>query len=855
MSTPQALDGMRVLDLTSGDAGPYTTKLLADFGADVVKVEPPGGDRARAEPPFFRGQPHPDGSARFLFLNTNKRSVVADLAAPEGAALTRELAVRSDVVIEDFAPGRLGELGLGYEELDRLRPGIVFVSITPWGQTGGPYASYSQTDIVAQAMGGRMLWTGSAQREPLKHARDFAQLQAGAVAALATMVACHRQETTGVGDWVDIAVYETQAGSRDAVTPNLTAYSYCGAEPLRLADAVTMATGVRPCKDGFVNILGIGGIGRLDAFLRMIGRDDLVGDERLAVNALLIEPALVEDVESSYLAWLMQRTKREAVAEAQAHRLLAGAINTPADLLADSHFRERGVWETVDHPHTGPIEYAGRPFRMSATPRRPARRAPLLDEHAAEMQRELAAERRSGSGVARVSERTSGEAGRELPLSGVRVVDITVVWAGPYCTQLLAEWGAEVIRVEPVTRIQPMTRGAERRVTREQAQRLAAQGLVGAAGFPDFEPRDRPWDRNAGFNSHARNKLSATTDVSTPEGRALFYRLIEQADVFVENNVPETIEKAQITYEELRRVNPELVMLRMPGFGLDGPYKNYRSLGLHVDGAVAHHHLRGYPDALPSEAGNIVASDAIAGIQGAFAVLMALRHHRRSGEGQQIELAQAENFLPMIGEQLLDWTMNAHDPGPQGNWHHSRAPHQAYPCQGDDQWIAIDAEGDEQFAALCAVLPAPALARDPRFQDAAGRWERRAELDDHMAERTRGWDKFELFHALQAAGVAAGPLLTAAERFACPQLEHRGFFETLENSVVGRHRYPGIMWKMARTPNELQRAPAGLGQDNEYVWRQIAGLSDEEYAHHLASGMIGDTYPDAVLGYTPGQSP
>ena len=852
MSTPQALDGMRVLDLTSGVAGPYATKLLADFGAEVVKVEAPGGDRSRAEPPFFEGKPHPDGSVRFLFLNTNKRSVVADLEAAEGAALARRLAARSDIVIEDFAPGRLSELGLGYDELDRLRPGIVLVSITPWGQTGGPYASYAQTDIIAQAMGGRMLWTGSTQREPLKHAGAFAQLQAGAVAALATLAASHRQETTGVGDWVDVSIYETQAGSRDAVTPNLTAYSYTGAEPLRLGDSTTMASGVRPCKDGFVNILGVGGIGRLDSFLRMIGRDDLVGDEGLSLSPLLIEPALVEDVETSYLAWLMQRTKREAVAEAQAHRLLAGAINTPADLLADPHFRDRGVWESVDHPHTGPVEYVGRPFRMSATPRHLARAAPTLGQHAAEVERELEAEADGTRGLERAG--ASSNAGRELPLKGLRVVDITVVWAGPYCTQLLAEWGAEVIRVEPVTRIQPVTRGAERRVTREQAEKLAAQGLVGAAGFPDFEPGARPWDRNAAFNSHARNKRSATTDVSTPEGRALFYRLIERTDVFVENNVPETIEKAQITYEDLRRINPELVMLRMPGFGLDGPYKNYRSLGLHVDGTIGHHHLRGYPDGLPDEAGNIVIADAIAGIQGAFAILMALRHRRRSGEGQQIELAQAENFLPMIGQQLLDWTMNGHDPGPQGNWHHTRAPHQAYPCRGDDQWIAIDATGDEQFEALCGVLEAPNLALDRTFKAVERRWERRAALDALIAERTRGWDKFELFHALQSAGIAAGPLLTAAERFACPQLAHRGFFEELENDVVGRHRYPGIMWKMAHTPNHLRTAPVTLGQDNDYVWRQVVGLSDEEFAGHLASGMIGDTYSDAVLGYSPGAS-
>ena len=374
-----ALDGMRVLDLTSGVSGPYATKLLADHGADVLKVEPPGGDPARAYGPFFRHEPHPEGSARFLVLNTNKRTITLDLDHEEAQDIVRRLAADIDVVLEDFHPGRLAELGLGYDVLEKGRPGIVLVSITPWGQSG-PYVDYRQTDIVAQAMGGPMLWTGSDRREPTKLGGELAMYQAGSVAALATMMAFYRQELTDEGDHIDLSIFETQIGSRDRAAPYLTAHGYNGVEPKRHASGTALASGVRPTQDGYINLNAAAG-SRLTGFLQMIGREELIDDERLSGPATLVDPALVEEIEASYLGWLMQRTKHDAVAEGQQAHALAGAINTTEDLIADPHYRGRGVWETIDHPHTGTVEYPGRPFVLSETPRAPAERAPMLGEH------------------------------------------------------------------------------------------------------------------------------------------------------------------------------------------------------------------------------------------------------------------------------------------------------------------------------------------------------------------------------------------------------------------------------------------------------------------------------------------
>ena len=435
-----------------------------------------------------------------------------------------------------------------------------------------------------------------------------------------------------------------------------------------------------------------------------------------------------------------------------------------------------------------------------------------------------------------------------LPLDGIRVADVTVVWAGPYVTQLLSEWGAEVIRVEPRTRIQPLTRGADMQPPPEPALRHLAQMGMTLFAYPDFQAGDDPWNRSPGFNSHARNKLSMTADVTTPEGREIFLDLIEKCDVLVENNVPETIEKANLTYDVLKERNPNLIMLRMPAFGLSGPYKNYRALGTHIEGMIGHHYIRSYPDETPEAAGDVYTGDAVAGVMGAFGVAMALRARRRTGRGQMIELSQAENFLPILGDFILDWTANQRDAGPQGNQHRTHAPHGYYQCAGDDRWIGIDCDSDAAWSAICDVLGAADLASDARFTSEAGRYQHRASLDKLLSEYTRERSDAELFQTLQNRGVIAGPVQNDADAFACPQLDARGFFEELPSDSYGTRRYPGLIFSMANTPNRLRRVAPRLGQDNDYVYRDVLGYSETEYQHAQESGQAG-------LGYAPGVVP
>jgi crotonobetainyl-CoA:carnitine CoA-transferase CaiB-like acyl-CoA transferase len=826
------LEGLRIIDLTRGVAGPYAAKLLADYGADVVKLEPPGGDPSRSYGPFLNDVPHPERSGLFLHLNTNKRSVVVDPSTETGAETIRSLAAGADALIEDYAPGEAERWGWGWERLSEINGSLVMASITPYGQSG-PYRDYRASELTLQAMGGPLCANGHKDREPLKLAGHYAEYHGGCVGALATLIALHRSAKTGEGDWIDLALHECQAGCRDRQSVFLTMASYSGLPVGRLGSAPRrVGAGVRRCADGYVNIMGAGN--RLPRLLAMIGREDVL--ELPDLNPLALSDELAADLEASYVAWLEPKTKREAMVEAQAHGLLAGAVNTIADVLADREYRARGAWDSIEHPAAGTLDYPGRPFVMQRSPRPKPRRAPLLDEHAEELSK----------GFERVRPSTQASpTAAGLPLEGVRIAEITVVWAGPHVTQLLAEWGADVIRVEPMNKIQPYTRGIESVPSRARIEDLAARGVpLRLAGN---DPGDDPWNRNAAFNSHARNKRSMTCDVMSPEGREAFLRLIEHCDVLVENNVPETIDKARLGWEELHEINPRLIMLRMPAFALEGPYRNYRAFGLHVEAMIGHTHLRGYPGESPELLSESLASDGISGVQGAVAVMMALRHRDRTGEGQLIELPLTEGFFPILGEFVMDYTMNGRDTPTQGNRHPWHAPHNVYPCEGEDQWIAIDVASDAEFSVLCSVLGAERLSGDECFATASARGENVAALDAALSELTRVRNKEDLFHALQDAGVCAAPVRNAVEVLMDPQLNARGFFEELETADDrSLYRYPGLMWRMARTPNSLRTPPVRLGEHNREIYCDLLGYTSEELAALETRGLVGTAYPDEM---------
>ena len=430
----------------------------------------------------------------------------------------------------------------------------------------------------------------------------------------------------------------------------------------------------------------------------------------------------------------------------------------------------------------------------------------------------------------------------KLPLEGVRILDITVAYAGPYATMLLGDWGAEVIRIESTKHFAANTRG---QVARPSPQMLSVR-QSGWATYPDSTPGQRPWNRFGGFHASSRNKLSMTVDMTRPEGQEVLERLVRVSDGFIENNAPAAMDRQGITWERLSAINPRLILVRMPAFGLSGPYRNLRAYGGQMQAIAGLHLIRAYPDLDLSSAPMGLPADYLGGICGAIAFVMGYRYRQRTGKGIQVEASSTENVATMLGEFVLDYSMNGRVAEPQANDDPSMAPHNAYPCRGNDRWITIACRNDRDWQALCRVVGDETLAQDERFSDALSRWKNRRDLDRLMARWTVTQDPIELAKRLQEVGVPSGAVMDEEDIFADPQLQARGFWQGLDDPEAGTHRYVTHPWKASNTPNPLRRHPPLLGQDNEYIYKTLLGFSDQEYKRFEELGHIGTDYDPSI---------
>lgn len=859
--TRAALDGVRVLDLSQYVAGPFCTRLLGTYGADVTKIERPGrGDPSRQAGPFPNAaRPDPEASGLFLYLNSGKRSAALDLASPEGRDALLRLAARAHVLVESFRPGTLERWGLGPEVLHAVNPRLVVARISNFGQTG-PYRDWKASEIVLYAIGGEMYSTGVNGREPMKLYGAVTQIEAGASAASATLAALLHAEASGRGQVIDIALTETQLAGIDRRSASLIAWQYSGKISERTAGLGAYPS-IWPCADGYIDMAPPLASNAWPRLLEMLGNPESLRGPRFATPSALTEPELRDEVMTTTLAWAVGRTKRDAWLAAQKARVLSGPINTMADVFADPVLNERGVFATVEHPRTGPIRQPGQPFIMHGTPALPPRPAPLLGEHTEAVLAEAdAAPSVAAPGVpaAPVSDSAVYAGGppwgglpARLPLAGVRIVDLTVVWAGPFAAHILADLGAEVIRVENVNAFQTLTRGVSARPP--QAALDALPPWMG--GYPGGVPGERPWNRYPVFNCHARNKLSCTVDLRTPEGQRDFRDLVATADAVLDNNVAETMVKLGVTWDRLRAVRPDIIYLRQPGLADSGQYATFRALGVHLEGFIGHTLLRRYPDLDASMLSSVFVADYMAGALGAFAVMLALRHRRRTGEGQLIELGQAENALPIVAQAAMNYALSGTVEETLGN-RDPVAVQGVYPCAPDDEahggpdrWIAITVCTDEEWSALSRVVGRfdwEGWATQDRFATAAGRHAHQDEIDRRLADWTRVQHGRELMERLQGVGVAAGLVMHAQDCYADPQLAARDFFVETVQADCGTYPLPGFMWRMAGSPLRVRRGPVTLGEDNERIYLDLLGRSHGQYEALRATGHVGEAFAPGV---------
>jgi crotonobetainyl-CoA:carnitine CoA-transferase CaiB-like acyl-CoA transferase len=415
-----------------------------------------------------------------------------------------------------------------------------------------------------------------------------------------------------------------------------------------------------------------------------------------------------------------------------------------------------------------------------------------------------------------------------LPLEGIRVIDMTVVWAGPFGGALLGDLGAEVIKIDTIQRHDMNSRG----------QGFTVEQLRENGGNPS--PDAKPYNMSANFNSVGRNKKSVTMDLTRPEGREVFYRLAKNSDMFIENNAPDVVRKLGISYDILCEHNPGLIMVSLPAFGTTGPYRHFRAYGANMEAAVGHTLLRLYPDTDATSATGVFLADAAGGATSAFALMAALFHRRRTGKGQFIDLSQAENVMHTLSQAVMDYSMNKRVQGTLGNRHPSRSPQGVYRCAGEDSWIAVSCGSDEEFRGLCRVIGRDDLLADERFADGRARHANQDELDKAIEAWTLDKEHYDVFHSLQAVGVPASPVLTSAEVFADPHLKARDDWQQVTHPEAGTYWHlKSPIHHMAKTPLPIRKHAACLGEDNEYVYKQICGYTDEEYQWFVDNNHAG----------------
>ena len=782
------LTGVRVVDLSTGIPGAYCSKLLADAGADVIKVESPVGDPLRQY----------SGGVLFEFLHTSKRSIVLDLDTDDDAATLRALYQTADLVIESFEPGEIESRDLGYGALAQANPHATMLSITNFGR-GGPWTNRPATEFTLLAQAGSTATRGLPGRPLINAGGRIGEWMGGVNAAVAALAALRRARSCGRGDHVDLSLLET-------VTPTCTNVQslYGSMSGTYDAQARLEIPSIEPTKDGYVGFCIFTGQQWID-FCVLIAHPELADDPELANIGGRIEHgarvlALIHDYTTAH-------TTQEVVELATMLRIPVAPIGNGQNIPTMDHFVEREVF--VKNPGRGFLQPRV-PYRIAGHPTRPFTAAPSLGQHEREVRNELA----RGRPAPEVTETDAALTVPDdaWPLAGVRVVDMTAFWAGPYATYTLACLGADVIHVESVQRPDGMRFGAVR---------------------PPSE--DQWWEWGPTFHSANAGKRSITLDLTRDDGRALLRRLIEQSDVLVENYSPRVMEQFGLTWDVVHAWNPRLVMVRMPAFGLDGPWRDRVGFAQTMEQTSGMAWLCGYADTAPMNARG--PCDPLAGLHSAFSALVGLALRERTGAGSHIESTMVETALNAAAEQVIEFSAHARLLSRDGNHHYGVALQGAYEVadrpEGTMGAVAVCVETGAQWQALVDLID------DPRLRD-EGQRTTPVLFDDVLSAWCATRTTEDAVQALLSAGVPSAPVVGARYGDRNPQHDARGFFEAVDHSVIGRHRIGAFPVVFGRQPARRFARPAPLlGEHNNEILGGLLGVDETELARLTAAKIIG----------------
>ncbi len=782
--TAGALSDLTVVELATGVAGPYCGRLLRDLGATVLKVEPRAGDRLRGEYPFVGGE-----SAFFGWLNAGKRGLVMEPGDPKVV----ELAEGAEIVIHDLRGAEADALEL---RLTAEYPGLVVVSITPYGRSG-PRASWATSPLTEYATSGYHYIAGDPEREPLALPGHQVEFHAGMHATAGALAALWHARETQQGQVVEVSHQEAALSDHSWLT---TSWTHQGLVQRRAGSLYAK------CADGYIYLFNLVPYPNLFVLME---RFDLLEDETL--QDPMTWWGRFGEVFAAFSEWAATRTRDEIFRAAQELRIAVSPVYTMADLATSEQLAAR-EWLREIEVGGQRVRAPGFPFKLMGTPCENDGRAPLLGEHDG-----WEAPARTGGSSARPVEIRPRRVG-PAPLEGLRVIEVTANWAGPIGGRHLADLGAEVIKLELATK--PATRT------------LAYVG--------DDVTWPRHYDRAGYFNKLNRNKKAVCLDLSTAAGRSVFLRMVGEADVVLENNAARVMGQLGLSYEALREEHPGIVMCSMSGFGGTGPQKDYSAYGSNIETLSGLASLLGYgPDEFFGT-GTFYA-DPVTGGHGAVAILAALHARRRTGEGQWIDMSLLEAVGPFFAQQFLEYALSGKPPVPMGNRHPVHSPQNIYRTAGNDCWLALTVRNEREFGALCRAIGAPELADDAKMGTAENRRESEGRVGAAISAWAATLDHNAAARALQAVGVPAAPVMANWEIFTDNHLNDREFFARIRHPEAGTISYPGFPWRFSGTPlPEPVHAPM-FGEHNREVFTEMAGLGEAEVAALYDEGVTSDS--------------
>ncbi|MCY3637175.1 MAG: CoA transferase [bacterium] len=800
LGTPEGavLDQVRVLELTRNIGGAYTAKLFADAGAEVIKVEPPGGDQLRSwsASGSSAGGNAGDG-AFFQFLNAGKRSVVVDLDDPEGHDRFLALAATADLVVEDLGAATVEAMGLGHAALSEANPSLVMLSISPWGR-GGPWDQRPANEFTLQSWVGSTHSRGIPDEMPLGVGGKLGEFLTAANAAalgLAALMAARRGDAQG--EHVDVSAYE-------AMTTSFIVYAHLYAtyapESRTGSTRSIEIPSVEPAKDGWVGFCTITGQQFKD-FCVVIDDPEMADDPELASGDGRMDHR--NDVWERIARYTKAHTVDEIVEKATLLRVPVAPIGDGSRVAQIDHFAERGVY--VENP--GGFTQPRVPYQLSARPARPVPPAPALGEADDEL---LGAQGDASPASSPLPARTEPS----LPLAGLRVCDLATFWAGPVASCLFSALGADVIKVESIQR---------------------CDGMRYASGLK----RDDLWEWSPVTHGANTGKRSVTLDLSSDDGLSQVKRLIEMSDIVIENYSPRVVENFGLDWDEVHRLNPNAIMVRMPAFGLTGPWRDRTGFAMTIEQASGLAFLTGDPDSRPLVPRGMC--DQLGGMHAVFATLLALEHRAQTGDGMLVEVPLIEAGLNAAAEQVIEWTAYGQLLQRQGNRSPYAAPQGIYAAEGEDQWVVISVDEDSQWPALAALI-----GHDD-WAVWASRTERHAhhdEIDAAIGAWTSGRDRDEAVSELLDAGVPAAPVINGRVSIDNPQLVARGHQQWMDHVVVGRVPYPSFPGRFNGQYHRLRRPAPTLGEHNEEILGDVLGLDKAEIARLAEANVIG-TRPTA----------